>query len=252
MGGYALDIRAIAFDVNGTLIEIATDDDAEQIFRAAGHFLTYQGINLRRHQVQDLYFQYMKQQRKASSESHPEYDAPAIWSRIIDEHMTNFTRSLPHEKLVQLPLFLAEMGRGISRHRLRLYPHVRSVLRVLHEHFALALVTDAQSAYARAELHQVGLLKYFDSIVVSGDHGYRKPDSRLFERALQALGTAPEHTLYVGDNAYRDIYGAGQAGMRTVLFDSDRGKSSHRDCVADFTIDDHRQLLDLLRLPGLQ
>lgn len=251
MDSYARDIHAIAFDVNGTLIEIITEDDAEQIFRAVGHFLTYQGINLRRHQVQDLYFQYMKQQRKASAESHPEYDAPAIWRRIIDEHMTDFTRSLPHEKLAQMPLFLAEMSRGVSRHRLRLYPHVRAVLRVLREHFPLAVVTDAQSAYARGELHQVGLTEYFDPIVVSGDHGYRKPDPRLFQRALHTLGTAPQHTLYVGDNQYRDIHGARQAGMKTVLFDSDRGKGSHRDCDADFTIDDHRQLLELLGLPGL-
>jgi putative hydrolase of the HAD superfamily len=244
------DIRAIAFDVNGTLIEIVTEDDLEQIFRAAGHFLTYQGINLRRHQVQDLYSQYMKQQRKASPQPHPEFDAAAIWHRIIAEHSTDFTRALPPEKLAQMPLFLAEMSRGISRRRLRLYPHVRTVLRALRERFPLALVSDAQSTWARGELHQVGLLKYFDPIVVSGDHGYRKPDGRLFTQALDALAVAPPHVLYVGNNIYRDIYGANQAGMQTVLFDSDRGRRQHLGCVPDHTIDDHRQLLDILGLNG--
>jgi putative hydrolase of the HAD superfamily len=243
-------IRAIAFDVNGTLIEIVTDDEAEHIFRAAGHFLTYQGIDLRRHHVKDLYFQYLKQQRKASPESHPEFDAPAVWRRIIDEHATDFTRSLPPGKLAEMPLFLAEMSRGIARRRLRLYPHVRAVLRELRGHFPLALVTDGQSAHARGELHQVGLLDYFGPVVVSGDHGYRKPDGRLFGHALSALGVAPEHTLYVGNNMYRDIYGAHHAGLQTVLFDSDRGKREHRGCVPDFTIDDHRQLLDILGLSG--
>ena len=51
-----MDIRAIAFDVNGTLVEILTDEGMDEIFRAAGHFLTYQGIDLRRHHVRDLYF----------------------------------------------------------------------------------------------------------------------------------------------------------------------------------------------------
>lgn len=243
-----MDIRAIAFDVNGTLVEIITEDDMEQIFRAAGHFLTYQGINLRRHHVRDLYFQYMKQQRKASPESHPEFDAVGIWRRIIEEHMTDFSRNLPGEKLAQMPLFLAEMSRGISRHRLRLYPHVRAVLRVLRDHYPLALVTDAQSAYARGELQQVGLLKYFDPVIVSGDHGYRKPDGRLFQKALDAIGVAAEQTLYVGNNMYRDIYGARQAGLKTVLFDSDRGKREHLGCVPDFTINDHRDLLRILQL----
>jgi hypothetical protein len=37
--------------------------------------------------------------------------------------------------------------------------------------------------YARAGLHRVGLLGYFDPIAVSGDYGYRKPDRRLFQAA---------------------------------------------------------------------
>jgi putative hydrolase of the HAD superfamily len=32
----------------------------------------------------------------------------------------------------------------------------------------------------------VGLLKYFNPIIVSGDYGYRKPDPRLFQKALEA------------------------------------------------------------------
>ena len=39
-------IRAVAFDVNGTLVKILTEDGSEDIFRAAAHFLTYQGIDM--------------------------------------------------------------------------------------------------------------------------------------------------------------------------------------------------------------
>ena len=175
-----MDIKAVAFDVNGTLVQILTDDGMDQIFRSAAHFLSYQGIDLRRDQVRDLYFQIMKEQQRTSTERYPEFDAVDIWRRIIDEHQTDFTRRLPAEKLEQMPLFLAEMSRGISRHRLSLFPHVREVLDVLRERYSLAVVTDAQSAYARSELYKVGLLDYFDPIIVSGDHGYRKPDRRLF------------------------------------------------------------------------
>jgi putative hydrolase of the HAD superfamily len=175
-----MDIRAVAFDVNGTLVRILTEDGMEQIFRSAAHFLTYQGIDLHRHQVRDLYFGIMEEQQRTSSEEHPEFDAVGIWRSIIEGHMTDFTRTLPVEKLEQMPLFLAEMSRGISRRKLRLYPHVREVLDVLRERYRLALVTDVQSAYTRGELHKVGLLDYFDPIIVSGDHGYRKPDRRLF------------------------------------------------------------------------
>jgi putative hydrolase of the HAD superfamily len=244
-----MDIRAVAFDVNGTLIRTLADDDEERIFRAAAHFLTYQGVDLHRHEVRDLYFRTMKEQLRASQEDYPEFDAVGIWRDIIEEHMTDFTRALPTGKLGQLPVFLAEMSRGISRRRLDLYPFVREVLDALRERYPLAIVTDAQSTYAAAELHKVGVLGYFDPIVVSGDHGYRKPDRRLFQLVLDGMQVSAGNTLYVGNDMYRDIYGAREAGLKTVMFDSDQGTKTYLDCVPDYTITDFRDLLKILGLP---
>jgi putative hydrolase of the HAD superfamily len=243
-----MDIRAVAFDVNGTLVRILTDEGMEQIFRSAAHFLTYQGIDLHRHQVRELYFETLREQHRTSPEEHPEFDAVGAWRSIIDGHLTDFTRTLPAGKLEQMPLFLAEMSRGISRRRLGLYPHVREVLDVLRERYPLALVTDAQSAYTRGELHKVGLLDYFDPIVISGDHGYRKPDRRLFQSALDGMGVAAENALYVGNDMHRDIFGAREAGMPTVMFESGQGTSAYLDCVPDYRITDFRDLLKILGL----
>ena len=243
-----MDIRAVAFDANGTLVKILTEDGMEGIFRAAAHFLTYQGIDLCREQVRELYFQIMAEQQHASPEEHPEFDAVGIWRRIITEHQTDFTRALPAAKFEQIPLCLAELARGVSRRRLGLYPCVREVLDVLRERYPLAVVTDARSAYARSELHKVGLLGYFDPIVVSGDHGYRKPDPRLFQLALDGMAVAAENTLYVGNDMYRDIYGAREAGLTTVMFDSDQGEKTYRDCAPDYTITDFRDLPNILGL----
>jgi putative hydrolase of the HAD superfamily len=246
-----MDIRAVAFDVNGTLVSILTQDDMDEIFRAAAHFLTYQGIDLHRHQVRDIYFRIMKEQQRTSPQEHPEFDAVGIWRSIIEAHLTDFTRTLPVGKLEQMPLFLAELARGISRRRLGLYPHVREVLDVLRERYPLALVTDAQSAHARGELHKVGLLDYFDPIIVSGDHGYRKPDRRLFQFAADGMRVPAENVLFVGNDMYRDIFGAREVRMRTVLFDSDQGAKVHLDCVPDYTITDLRDILKILDLPDL-
>ena len=243
-----MDIRAVAFDVNGTLVRILTDEGMEQIFRSAAHFLTYQGIDVHRHQVRQLYFGTLREQQRTSPEEHPEFDAVGIWRSIIEGNATDFTRTLPAGKLEQMPLFLAEMSRGISRRRLSLYPHVREVLDVLRERYPLALVTDAQSAHTRGELHKVSLLDYFDPIVVSGDHGYRKPDRRLFQLALDEIGVAAENAVYVGNDMHRDIFGAREAGMTTVLFESDQGTSAYLDCVPDYRITDLRDLLKILGL----
>jgi putative hydrolase of the HAD superfamily len=241
-----VDIRAIAFDVNGTLIEIWTDDQMEEIFRAAGHFLTYQGIELRRSQVRDRYFELMKEQRRTSAETYPEFDAVGIWRQIVEENRSDYTDTLPAEKIKQLPVFLAEMYRGISRRKLKLHPFVPQMLDALHGQIPMALITDAQSAYARAELHQAGILDYFDPIVVSGDYGYRKPDPRLFGLVVDALGVPAGHILYVGNDMHRDIHGARQAGMQTMMFDSNQGTKEYEGCLPDHRITDFRDLLSLL------
>jgi putative hydrolase of the HAD superfamily len=122
------------------------------------------------------------------------------------------------------------------------------VLDILRERYPLAIVTDAQSMYARGELHKVGLLGYFGPIVISGDHGYRKPDRRLFQLALDGMRVAAGNALYVGNDMYRDIYGAREAGLATVMFNSDQGAKAHRDCAPDYTISDLRDLLQILGL----
>ena len=74
--------------------------------------------------VKFFYFQGMKDQREACVDRYPEYDAVAIFPAMVTQHSTDFTRSLPAEKLGQLPRFLAELHRAASRFRLQRYPGV--------------------------------------------------------------------------------------------------------------------------------
>ncbi len=243
-------IKAVLFDVNGTLVDIRTEEN-DAVFRALSHALVYSGITLRRVEVRDAYSALMAEQRAASAEQHPEFDVVAIWTQVLERHATERTRGLPAAKRAWLPLHLAETQRAVSRRRLRRYPYVRSVLDALAARFPLAVVTDGQSAWARAELRAVGLDRYFDPVVVSGDHGYRKPDRRLFEHALAPLGVAAEHAVYVGNDMHRDVYGAREAGMTTIMFPSGQGTQIYGDTRPDHVVHDHRALLPLLGLPAV-
>ena len=46
--------------------------------------------------------------------------------------------------------------------------------------------------------------------------GAAKPDRRIFQCAMHALGSAPESTLHVGDSLLADYHGASGAGMTAV------------------------------------
>ncbi len=238
-----MDIRAILFDVNGTLIDIETDEGLEEIYRAIAHFLMYQGITLHRWEVRDLYFQIMQKQRAASTEKFVEWDAASVWREFLQQTGSDYTRTLPPEKLAQLPLFLAELHRGIARKRLRLFPQVQETLDLLRTHYRMAVVSDAQSAYAVPELRAVGILNYFHPVIVSGDYGYRKPDPRLFQKALAALELRPEQALYLGNDLYHDILGAQQAGMKAILVSYNRETTASETITPDYIIYTFPELL---------
>jgi putative hydrolase of the HAD superfamily len=237
-----MDIRALLFDVNGTLIDIETDEGLEEIYRVIAHFLAYQGISLHRWEVRDLYFQIMQQQRVESDETFAEFDVVEVWRELLHNKASDYTRSLPSEKREHLPLFLAELHRSIARKRLRLYPQVQETLDQLRSHFRLGVVSDAQSAYAVPELRAVGLLKYFNAIIVSGDYGYRKPDPRLFQKALDALQVRPEQAIFVGNDSYHDIFGAQQLGMKAIFVNSDQGNTSSQTLSPDYIISSFTEL----------
>ena len=71
----------------------------------------------------------------------------------------------------------------------------------------------------RRLLERLGILTFFDVTVFSDEVGCRKPDKRIFDLAVNGLGTEPSNTVHIGDNPEADVWGAKQAGMRAILFD---------------------------------
>lgn len=64
------------------------------------------------------------------------------------------------------------------------------------------------------------MLRYFDAAAISysDEVGFRKPDPRIFERSLRALGVPPGRALHIGDNPHADVQGARKVGMRTAHY----------------------------------
>jgi len=242
-----MNIRGIIFDINGTLVDIHTNEASDEIYRAISNFLSFQGINLSPDTVRTLYFQIMKDQRRLGAESYPEFDVVAVFREIIMRCRTDFTRLLPVSKIRQLPLFLAEMYRSLSRYRLQLYPGVKEVLTQLSPQYLMAAVSDGQSAWAMPELHSVGLSGYFEPVIVSGDLGFRKPDVRIFRLALDGLEMGSQEVLFVGNDMYRDIFGAQQLEIKTVFFRSNQGEQYREGVAADYIIYTFPELLNAIR-----
>lgn len=242
-----MNIKGIIFDINGTLSDIHTNEWHDDVYRVLSNLLSYQGILLGPNDIKYLYFDIMKKQRSVDGDRHREFDVVAIFDEIVRQHSTGFTRTLPPQKIEQLPRLLAEVHRAASRFRLQAYPGVEDVIRQLHPKYRLAIISDAQTAYALPELHAVGLSDYFDPIIISGDFGYRKPDLRLFSAALTAMKMDPAEVLYVGNDMYRDVYGAQRLKMKTVFFKSNQGTQEKDGVKPDYIIYNFSELTNAIR-----
>lgn len=240
-------IKGIIFDVNGTLIDIHTNEWHDDVYRVLGNLLSYHGVALHPDVVKDLFFRTIKKQKAASGERQPEFDVVEVFREIVAQHATDFTRALPHAQREQLPKFLAQAHRAASRMRLQLYSGVLGTIEQLHAQYLLAIVSDAQTPYALPELNAVGLTAYFDPIIVSGEFGYRKPDVRLFEAALRRMKLAPAEVLFVGNDLYRDVHGPQKLGIKTVYFQQGDMTQDKEHATPDYVIYSFPELLNAVR-----
>jgi HAD superfamily hydrolase (TIGR01662 family) len=95
------------------------------------------------------------------------------------------------------------------------------VLRRLHKYYKLGLLSNTEQSRAvhlSEAMARLGWRGLFDSLASSIDIGARKPARSTFEYVLDALGTAPEETVMVGNDLKADIEGANRCGMETVFY----------------------------------
>lgn len=85
----------------------------------------------------------------------------------------------------------------------------------------------------RQVLARHGLIGYFGVLTFSNEHGWLKPDPKIFHQTLAELGVPPEHALHIGDTEDMDIAGAKAAGMYSARYlpegDNDGALSTQAD-----------------------
>ena len=75
----------------------------------------------------------------------------------------------------------------------------------------------------------------FEFVMTSSDYLFRKSDSILFEIALKKAGISAEKVWYCGDSIRADIYGAHDAGIFPVLYESEiPAETNNNGLTVDF------------------
>ena len=125
-------------------------------------------------------------------------------------------------------------------------PDAEPTLRDLGRDHRLGLVTNGAPDVQREKLARTTLSSRFAAIVISGDIGIGKPDPRIFQAALDILGTTAADAVMVGDSIERDIAGARHAGLRGVWLDRAGSGTREGSVIADARIRALPELRDSL------
>lgn len=185
-------IRAVAFDLDGTLIDTAPDlgDAANAVLDMLG--------------------------RKPLEENR----IPALIGAGLSEFIARVL-AVSSDRESHNPALLAgaeALFRKLYRQRLfersRVYPGVRQTLQLLRQSgLSLCCITNKETAFAIRLLAAADLQAFFQLTLCADLAEDRKPSPNLLLSACAQLGIAPRHLLYVGD-ARSDIIAARAAGCR--------------------------------------
>jgi putative hydrolase of the HAD superfamily len=244
-------IRAIVFDLFDTLVDLPMDTlprveiEGRQLMSTLGAL--HDALRARTPVAFEDFARVMtavdREWRATHWERDRELTTPERFARVV--------RALGLDD-PELPAILTGVHMGLLESIAVAPPHHAALLARLRQRFRIGLCSNwtwTPSAFAILEATQ--LRSALDAVVISADHGMRKPRREIFDATLAALGVAPEEAVHVGDNLKADVGGAAALGIRTVWItrrvgDPAAALAKHTGARPDHVIADLTELESLL------
>ena len=213
IGGH---MKAIVFDLDGTLIDSAAD-----IHLAGNKVLAAEGLPL------------VSFEQSRGFVGHG--------AGVLIERMIAAVGADPARHAAMLAQFLQHYETAV--HQTTLYPNVQNALTALQKDgWALAICTNKPVAPTRAVLAHFGMLQMFPVIFGGDSLPTRKPDPAPLLATIAALGNLP--ALFVGDSEV-DAETAHRAAMPFALYTEGYRKTAVADLPHHAAFDDFAALPDL-------
>lgn len=208
-------IRTVLFDLDGTLLDrdasvkMFIESQYHRINKWVGHVPKSEYINRfieldnRGYVWKDKVYQQLVQEFNVSE---------ITWEELLEDYVENFkSYCVPFSNLI------------------------RSLEELKKQNVMLGIITNGFGQFQMDNICALGIEEYFETILVSEWEGLKKPNPRIFHRALHKLGVRANESLFVGDHPFNDVKAAQEVGM-IGIWKRDEHWSSSID--ADFIVED--------------
>lgn len=104
----------------------------------------------------------------------------------------------------------------ISPYKTHLIDGAMDVLLYLQENYQLHIITNGFKEVQHIKLDYSNLKPFFEHIIISEEHGFNKPDIKIFDLAQQLTNAQNHECVMIGDNYDADILGALNAQWKAI------------------------------------
>jgi putative hydrolase of the HAD superfamily len=221
-----MNVRAVLFDMGGTLLHFYPPgggwEDMEKS-GARGLYALLTGLGYGVPPYDEALEQSWQVMRNAwiSLGDKPDPQTLTLESRIR-ALLTEIWGLEPTEGLVQMAQHAYIAGAQVN---VRPFANARAVLAALKTaDLPIGLISNTvwPGHAHRYDLDYYGMLQFLDFTLFSSDELAWKPFATIFERAIERLGIVPADAVYIGDSLFFDVYGAQQAGLKTIWIEQPR------------------------------
>jgi HAD superfamily hydrolase (TIGR01549 family) len=196
-------LRAITFDLGGTLLE--SEMDLESYHKSLVKYLQAKGCEAKPQQLKsaiDAALAHLSEIQAMGREK--------TFEEVYREALGSVQFEADDRTLEEIRGLFGAHGSAM------VYPCVDQLLSDLSKKYKLGLISNSIHSPPKEMVADRGWGEYFSAVVVSRDVGFRKPRPEIFRYALSLLGVGAAETLHVGDRVDADVRGASAMGMTPV------------------------------------
>jgi HAD superfamily hydrolase (TIGR01549 family) len=243
INGMASHIRAILFDIGGTLRRTTPSTHADKI-KKVGQILDLIGANQPVEEFSQALTERDRAYRLWANRMLLELNERELWTRWM-------LPDWPADQISIQAIQLNQLWRQATGKRDPLPEAKDVIVELFRRGYRLGVVSNTTSSTETPQLfHKLEISGLFETVVLSCQFGRRKGDPAIMLEAVTRMDIPPECCAYVGDHPARDVVAARGAGIsQTVIlrdpFDPQKLQLSDPDLMPDHIIDNLKDLLAL-------
>lgn len=265
-------IKAVIFDIYGTLIISASGDIMQSTYDASmfENALNQAGFEIKVpthklmtiHKIFEREVTEGKQKAKKGGIPFPELNIVEVWTKTLQQADKDGLITIKYDSNIKLFTFIFEL----NSNKVWPMPELNETIKAIKEKgYPMGIVSNAQ-------FYTPVIMNYFLYGVIKSDEfldGFEKdisvfsykmlkgkPDTSVYEALIDPLanrGLKPQDVLFVGNDMLKDIYASQKVGFKTCFYAGDmrayRLRKDHPEASktkADYTITELKQLLEIL------